>query len=138
MIPFEYKPFSNSKNFQKMFKKEWKIYNFLKIFKGILLFFEIFSKFSRKFMEKFRKFWKYVFVRGSRDGAQESCENIKKLVEKSMEKWKHQYLNRRIIFIAFWLHLHPITAFYGLTNHGFSHVRKTTFGRQQIFSIFEK
>ena len=51
-------------------------------------FLKILSKFSRKFREKFRKFWKYWFVGGSGGGAPEASENIKKLVEKSMENGK--------------------------------------------------
>ena len=55
--------------FQKMLKKQWKFYNFLKILKEILLFLEkflkIFSKFYRKFREKFRKIWKDGFAVGS-------------------------------------------------------------------------
>ena len=36
------------------------------------------SKFSRKFREKFRKFWKYGFEGGSGGGPPEASENIKK------------------------------------------------------------
>ena len=39
-------------------------------------------------MEKFRKFWKYGFVGGSGADPPEASENIKKLVEKSMETCK--------------------------------------------------
>ena len=51
-------------------------------------FSKILSKFSQKCREKFRKFWKYGFVGGSGGGAAEASENIKKLVEKSMENGK--------------------------------------------------
>ena len=55
-----------TRKFSKNFKNQWKIYNFLKIVKEILRFFEkvfkILSKFSRKFREQFRKLWKYAFV----------------------------------------------------------------------------
>ena len=45
------------------------------------------SNLSGKFMEKFRKFSKYGFVGGS--GAEpRRFENIKKLIEKSMETCK--------------------------------------------------
>ena len=75
-----------------MLKNQWKFYNLLKFFKEILRFvenfFEILSKFSRKFMEKFRKFWKYGFVEGSGAEPPEARENIKKFVEKSMENCK--------------------------------------------------
>ena len=61
-------------------------------FKELLRFYEKFlkflSKFSRKFREKFRKFWKYAFVRGSGAEPPEASENIKKVLEKSMENCK--------------------------------------------------
>ena len=75
-------------------KKSMKIYNFLKMLKKILLFFEkcleILTKLSQKFREKFRIFWRYAFVVGSGGGAPlpEPSEIIKNLVEKSMEIFK--------------------------------------------------
>ena len=39
-------------------------------------------------MENLRKFWKYGFVGGSGAEPPEASENIKKLVEKSMENGK--------------------------------------------------
>ena len=50
--------------------------------------FKILSKFQRKFREKFRKFWKCGFLCGSGAEPPEASENIKKLVEKSMENGK--------------------------------------------------
>ena len=50
--------------------------------------FKIWSKFSRKFMENFRKFWKYGFIGGSGAEPPEASENIKKVVEKSMGNCK--------------------------------------------------
>ena len=47
--------FFKLENFQKMLKKQWKIYNFLKIFKEILRFFENFLKFYRNFRENLGK-----------------------------------------------------------------------------------
>ena len=65
----KFRVFSNSKIFKKCLKNQWKNYNYLKILKEILRFFEIFlkslSKFSRKFNGKCRKFWKCAFVGGS-------------------------------------------------------------------------
>ena len=48
-------------------------------------FFKILTKLSRKFREKFSKFWKYAFVGVSGGGPPEASEMIKNLVEKSME-----------------------------------------------------
>ena len=48
----------------------------------------MFSKLSRKFREKFRKFREYAFVGGSGAEPIEASEIIKKLVEKSMETCK--------------------------------------------------
>ena len=73
--------FFKFENFQKMLKNQWKIYNFWKLFRKFCDFFKFLSKFSRKFKEKFRKFWKYAFV-GS------SSKNNKNLVEKSMKTSK--------------------------------------------------
>ena len=61
-------------------------YNFLKICKEILRFFENLSKFSRKFREKLRKFWKYGFVTGSAAELPPKLAKLfKKVTEKSME-----------------------------------------------------
>ena len=64
----------------------------MKILKEILRFFEIclkiLSKFLQKFREKFRKFWEYAFVGVRRAEPPEASENIKKVVEKSMENCK--------------------------------------------------
>ena len=68
-----------------MLKKQFKIYNFLKICKEILRFFEIYLNFYRNFREnlgKIKKLWKYGFV------GVEANENIKKLVDISMETCK--------------------------------------------------
>ena len=51
-------------------------------------FFKIWSKFSLEFRENFRKCWKYGFVGGLGGGDPEASENIKKVVEKSMENCK--------------------------------------------------
>ena len=81
--------FFKLENFQKMLKNQWKIYNFLRILKEILRFFE---KFYRNFREnlgkKFRKSWKYGFVGGPGAEPPEASENYKKLVEKSLETCK--------------------------------------------------
>ena len=50
-------------------------------------FFKIWSKFSRKFRENFRKLWKYGFVGGGAEPP-DANENIKKVVEKSIENCK--------------------------------------------------
>ena len=55
---------------------------FLKILRKFCEFLKILSKFSQKFREKFRKFSKYGFVRGSGGGAPEASENIKKTSSK--------------------------------------------------------
>ena len=98
--------FYQTRKFSKNVKNQWKNYIFGKFFKEILRFFEnvvnILSKFSRKFREKFRKFWKYgfIWVRGA--DPPEASENIfKKLGEKSMEAWKFWKFSR--IFSEFWL-----------------------------------
>ena len=76
-----------------MFKKfQRKFCDFLKIF-------EIFSKFTRKFREKFRKFWKYAFVGGSGAKPPEASDIFKNLVEKSMETCKLKvFMNYESIF----------------------------------------
>ena len=51
----------------------------------MLRFFENLSKFSQKFREKYRKFSEYGLVGGSGGRPPEVSENIKKLVQKSME-----------------------------------------------------
>ena len=47
--------FFKLENFQKMLKKQWKFYNFLKIFKEISRFFEIFLKGYRNIRENLGK-----------------------------------------------------------------------------------
>ena len=79
-----------------MIKKAMKNYNFLKIFKGILRFFERFVKFFLEIFAKiqgnFRTLWKSEFIWGSAGEAPEANENIlKRLVE---NQWKHQELWR--------------------------------------------
>ena len=62
----------------------------MEILRFFEFFFNILSKFSRKFMGEFRKFWKYAFVGGSEPDPPppESSEIIKKLVAKSIETCK--------------------------------------------------
>ena len=81
----KYLAFFQTRKVSKFFKNSMNIYNFLKLYKEILRFFKMLSKFSRKFREIFRKFCKYAFV-GVR-GAEplESNDIIKNVVEKSME-----------------------------------------------------
>ena len=50
--------------------------------------FKIVSKFSRKYIGKFRKFWKYEFVRVLVEAPPETSEIRKKLIKKSMETCK--------------------------------------------------
>ena len=78
--------FSNSKIFQKC----WKIYNFLRILKENLRYFE---KYYRNFREKLGKnlenFWNMGgFLEGSGAEPPDASENFKKLVEKSLETCK--------------------------------------------------
>ena len=57
-------------------------------FKEILRFFENFIEILAKFREKFRKLSKYGLVGGFGAEPPEARENIKKLVQKSMETAK--------------------------------------------------
>ena len=65
-----------------MLKKQWKFYNCLTILKEILRFFE---KFYRNFRENLGNMDLYG-VRGAKPP--EASENIKKVVEKSLETCK--------------------------------------------------
>ena len=92
IIDLYYKWYHSNINFfkieknQKMLKKQWIIYNIFIIFKEILGSFEIYklSKISRKFREKFRKFWNYGFV-GIRAAESPTLANILKINQNSME-----------------------------------------------------
>ena len=68
-----------------MLKINYKLFffeNFTGNFAIFFKFFKTFSRFSRKFMETFRKFWKYAFIGANQE------KLFKKLVEKSIETCK--------------------------------------------------
>ena len=70
------------------------MYNFLKILKEILRFFENVEKFYPNFRENVGKNLENfgnMDLQGVRGGSPEASENIKKLVEKSMETF-HEFL----------------------------------------------
>ena len=84
----KFRVFSTSKIFKNVKKINEKIIIFGRFFRefgDFLKIFKILSKFSRKFREKFRK---YGSVWGPGAEPPEASENIKKVVEKSMENGK--------------------------------------------------
>ena len=64
--------FFKRENFQKMLRNQWKIYNFVKIFKEISRLFEKFLKFYRNFSENLGKIEKIWICWGFRGGAPRS------------------------------------------------------------------